>query len=330
MKNRVLLSGLLLLMCLTLLCGCKGKEAAQTSSAEVVTTQTADADATSTEGLDSQSDTPVADETLFANNGVFNILILGIDNFNDAGISDTMMLLSVDKTHQKIKLTSFMRDTYLSLPGKSENTLNMAYALGGTQLATETVEQNFAVDIQRYALFNYFTFEDIINILGGVEIDLSAEEVLYINTLMEAEGEEDRITAKEGLVTLNGKQALCHMRNRGGSIKGVEFTGDDWDRTQRQRELVEALIVKFESATAVELMEIATSVAPYVNTDMTKEEMSLLVANLGTFLDYSTESAVVPQDGSWGYSDVEGLGSVIEITDWSVVRDGVQKFIYEN
>ena len=334
---------LVVMMCVPAFAGCAKSGSADDSAETSVSTQeNASSEDTAKDDADkiadsspdktdvSQSDTPAADEVLFnGNNGVFNILLLGVDNFNDVGISDAILLLSVNKNTQKIKLTSFLRDTYVSIPGYYPHKLNLAYALGGTQLAVDTLESNFGVDIQRTALVNYYTFEDIINIFGGVELELTSEEVSYINNLMEINGETDKITATEGKITLNGKQALCHMRNRGGEIGNNVYAGDDWDRTDRQRKLIAALIERFGSASLTELASIASSVAPYINTDMTKEEMSLLVANFKTFFSYDVESTAVPAEGTWKYNTIDDVGSVIEINDWSIVREDVESFIYE-
>ena len=124
---------------------------------------------------------------LYHDDQVMNILLLGVDDYqaNDVGRSDSMLLVSIDKRHQKIKVTSFMRDMYLSIPGYANNRINVAYSLGGAPLLVKTIEKNFGVDIDKYVIIDFEAFPSIIEALGGIEVTLS-------------EGEADEINRKSG------------------------------------------------------------------------------------------------------------------------------------
>ena len=123
---------------------------------------------------------------LYHDDAITNILLLGVDDYqdNDIGRSDSMMMVSVDTRHKKLKLTSFMRDLYVAIPYHGSNKLNAAYPLGyqqggagaGGQLAVSTIEANFGVDIDRFVLIDNSAFDQIIDNLGGVEITLTAAE----------------------------------------------------------------------------------------------------------------------------------------------------------
>ena len=138
----------------------------------------------------SDEDTSSTDETLgdpnllgglYHDDAITNILLLGVDDYqaNDVGRSDSMMMVSIDTRHKKLKLTSFMRDLYVAIPYHGSNKLNAAYPLGyqqngaagGGQLAVSTIEANFGVDIDRFVLIDNSAFDQIIDNLGGL-IDL--------------------------------------------------------------------------------------------------------------------------------------------------------------
>lgn len=124
---------------------------------------------------------------LYHDDQVMNILLLGVDDYqaNDVGRSDSMLLVSIDKRNQKIKVTSFMRDMYLSIPGYANNRINVAYSLGGAPLLVKTIEKNFGVGIDKYVIIDFEAFPSIIEALGGIEVTLS-------------EGEADEINRKSG------------------------------------------------------------------------------------------------------------------------------------
>ncbi len=271
---------------------------------------------------------------LVSSNGIFNIMLFGVDdNTGESGRSDTMILLSVDKLHSKIKLTSFQRDTFVYVPDKDgdyHTKLTNAYSYGGVGLAMRTIEANYGVKIDRYVTVNFETFKTIVDILGGVEVELTDREILYINCQIAQNNQTEYLDANEGKVLLNGQQALWHARNRGGDvINGVEFyEGTDWDRTERQRSLFESVMKHMKSASVFELLQIAEGVAPYITTDLTKTELAGLFLNSPRFLRFQVEQCSMPSDGTWGYEQ-NFAGDVIYIYDWQTAREDIKDFIYE-
>ncbi len=272
---------------------------------------------------------------LVSNEDVFNILLFGVDEeTTDFGRSDSMILLSIDDNHKKIKLTSFQRDTFVYVPdpdGSYNTKLTNSFSYGGVGLTIGTIEENYGVKIDRYASVNFATFKSIVDILGGVEMELTDREILYINCQIAQNKQTDYLDAQAGKVTLSGTQALWHLRNRGGDvINGVEFyEGTDWDRTQRQRNFMEAVFDEMKGASIFELVSIAKSVAPYITTNMTESELSSFIIKSPRYLKYTVEQTSAPAEGCWGYEQ-NFAGDVIYVYDWDTAKSRFRSFIYEN
>ncbi|MGN0452881.1 MAG: LCP family protein [Ruminococcus sp.] len=266
---------------------------------------------------------------------VLNVLLFGVDeNNSDYGRSDTMILLSIDSCHEKIKLTSFQRDTFVYCPdpeGSYHTKLTNAYSYGGVPLAIDTIEANYGVEIDRYATVDFSTFKSIVDILGGVEVELTDDEILYINCQIAQNNQTEYLYADAGNVLLNGQQALWYARNRGGDIiNGVDFTeGTDWDRTERQRKFIKAVIDDMKDASVPDIVRIVNSIGPEITTNLKKSEILSIAADAKTYLNYEVEQTSMPCEGSWIY-DTNFAGDVIYVTDWDMTRNAIWKFIYED
>lgn len=272
--------------------------------------------------------------SLISDKKVQNILLLGVDeDSSDYGRSDSMMLVSIDKKHKKLKLTSFQRDTFVYVPdpeGGYRTKLTNAYSWGGVGLAVRTIEHNFGVRIDNYVTVNFATFKTIVDILGGVELELTDREILYINCQIAQNNQTEYLDAEAGKVLLNGQQALWHARNRGGDvINGVEFyEGTDWDRTERQRNFMQALIRDIKKASPVKLLRIAEEVSGYITTDIRKSDLKKLLLSCLVYRKYEVCQASMPSEDTWGYED-NFAGNVIAVYDWQKVCQDIKAFIYE-
>ena len=262
---------------------------------------------------------------------VLNIMLFGADQYGNEGLSDSMILLSIDNRHEKIKMTSFLRDTYISIPGHWSSKLNAAYAFGGAELSIATIESNYGIRVDRYAIVNFETFKEIVDIMGGVDIELTQDEIYYINDQITQNGQSEYLPwdTQEGIVHLNGQQALWYSRNRGGYVNGTEYSGSDWDRVERQRKFLNAVIDDMSSASLTELVDIVNAVGPNVTTNIKNSELTSLVAGAPNYLKYKVEQVSIPTDGTWGYGFNEA-GSVILVNDWDRARYDLAKFIYED
>lgn len=263
---------------------------------------------------------------------VLNILLFGADQYGDEGNSDTMILMSIDNRHEKIKLTSFLRDTYVSIPGYYSAKLNGAYALGGAELSIQTLESNFGIKIDRYAIVNFDTFRDIVDIMDGVDIELTYDEIQYINAQVAQNGQDAYLPwdTEEGIVHLNGQQALWHARNRGGYVNGQYFyMGDDWGRVERQRAFLDAIMDKLRSSASLsEIVQIVNAVGPNITTNLKSSEITFLVSGALTYLGYDMEELSIPED-NWERV-VNDAGDCLGIIDWNLARRTVAEFIYED
>lgn len=275
---------------------------------------------------------------LLQNSKVLNVMLFGEDNNQGEkyGRTDTMIMLSIDNIHKKIKLTSFQRDTYVYIPGNGYDKINASYTLGGAKLSIQTIEANFGIKIDRYAVVDFESFIKIIDTLGGIDMEINQDEIDYINYQMYKNDQTDTaktITDAPGNVHLNGQEALWYARDR-GLTKGeddneIGIDGDDWDRTSRQRKLLETLFDSMKSADLGQIVSIVSSIGPLITTNLKKDEITALVSNALTYLKYDVEQYYVPEEGLWYYDDNTPSGSVIRIADMEKQRIAFAKFVYE-
>lgn len=269
-------------------------------------------------------------ESLLNDPMVLNVMLFGADRA-DGGVSrsDTMIMLSIDNRHKKLKLTSFMRDLWVYIPDYGYSRLNASFAYGGAQLAITTIEQNFGVNIDRYAIVDFSSFRSIIDILGGIDIELSDEEIAYINWQSHKNNQTDdpnEIKDKAGIVHLNGRQALWYARNRGDEENG--FSGSDFDRTARQRKLLRTLATDMKSASLTQIINIVSEIGPLITTNLKQTEITTLVANSLTYLSYDMQEYRLPSDGNYTGAMYYGM-SVLDVLDWETERRELAKFLYE-
>lgn len=248
---------------------------------------------------------------------VRNILLIGVDGTADSTSlrSDSMILISIDSAHFKIKISSFMRDSWLQIPDYKYAKLNAACSHGGPQLVVDTIEYNFGVDIEDYVLVNFTMFTDIIDALGGVDVEVTPEEAAFINRTT-------RHTVESGSsVHLDGAKALVYCR--------IRKLDSDYMRTYRQRKVIKALISQAKTADFSRLLNAVRSVLPMVETDMGPIKLTFLFFRGGlSLLLFKIESTRIPTDDlSWdGY---EGSQSVVEL-DVAANAAYLQDFIYSN
>ena len=257
---------------------------------------------------------------------VYNIMIFGQDKHqeNENGRADTMLLISIDKKHHALKQTSFLRDMYLPIFGKYEDRLNAAFAIGGAKLAVETIEYNFRIKIDNYIIVDFDSFVSIVNGIGGIDIQLTGDEINYIdwqsyrNRQVESEHELDSVKLAPNELGgydmhLNGRQALWHARNRGESDDTHYFKGDDFDRTKRQREVISAIMDKIKSTSYADLVKTMYEVAPMVATDMNFGSVLSNVMSMFRYLRYERLEYRVPQ--SFNYTDQTINGADVLVVD---------------
>ncbi len=206
--------------------------------------------------------------------GVMNVLLIGNDSRENGtdGRSDAMLLLSVSSRTGKVYLTSLLRDMYVDIPGHDGNRLNAAYAYGGPELLMKTVEQNLGIPVNRYLQVNFEAFVSLVDAVGGVDLELTAKEVEYVNGYLveynilndRPQGTDDLDLSKSGMVHLNGPQALAYSRNR--------LIGTDFARTERQRKVLSAVAHKLPLAFLLHPGKILDGMLPNLQTNLTRNE----------------------------------------------------------
>lgn len=187
--------------------------------------------------------------------GITNILLAGVDgnNLDKGNRSDSMMVLTIDEKNNDIRITSLARDTYVQIPGYGEEKLTHAYAYGGPALLLQTIDKNFGLKIDKYAVVSFSSFEKIIDALGGVEIDVLPKEVSYIPGV-----------DSDGKQTLNGAEALAYSR--------IRYADDAYQRDNRQRTVMQAAYNKLSSNPG-DLMEIGNTILGYTKTNIPPMEI---------------------------------------------------------
>lgn len=244
----------------------------------------------------------------------FNIMLVGIDSReNDyTGLTDAMILFSINPDTKKAVMTSFLRDMYVKIPDHGENRLNAAYSFGGTSLLSRTISQNFGIAVDDYVIVNFWLVMDVVDAFGGVEISVESEEIEYINYYLEEHNKllekpegTDYLTAEDtGVRLLNGSQALGYAR--------IRYVGTDFGRTSRQREIISALIEKVKGMNILEINSLLEQFLPRVRTSLSQKDLTtLLFMSLG-IKDYTIESMTIPVDDTWEYAQIRGM-SVIEV-----------------
>ena len=251
---------------------------------------------------------------IWKSDSVLNILLLGTDygtGSSACGRSDAMIILSVNKAVQKVKLISISRNVYAAIPGFKNSMISHAHIFGGPALAIKSVEQNYKIGIDNYVSCGFDSFVKIINILGGVRLTLSEIEA-------KAMSKYDSSITGAGSYLLNGATALQYSRQR--------YFDSDKGRTERQRKVLSALADKFKSITVKQALKIVNTVLPLVNTDMKKSEILYQLASAIRYLSWEREQYYLPAK-SYDYTMKNGY--FINLLDWPYELDYAHKLIYE-
>lgn len=229
---------------------------------------------------------------------VTNIALFGVDSRNPEGYTgntDSIMIVSLDEIHNKIKITSVMRDTLVHMGDHGYRKINSAYAKGGPELALKTLNESFDLNIRHYATVNFAGMIDIVNAIGGVEVEITENERVAANKLIVEKGpnlgtEKDKIK-KAGLQTLTGVQAVCWSRLR--SVSTADGVSNDFGRTDRQRVVMEAMFDRITGMGASQYPALVEALLPYVRTSLSYSD---IIGMAGAVLgDTKFEQTRIPQ-----------------------------------
>ncbi|SET15238.1 LCP family protein [[Clostridium] polysaccharolyticum] len=256
---------------------------------------------------------------------VVNILLVGEEAINDGvlGRSDSMMVATLNTVEKTIKLTSLMRDMYVTIPGYRDNKLNAAYHNGGGVLLAETIEQNFGIEIDGYVRVNFDAFEKIVDELGGVEITLTGDEAHYLQTTNYISKKSNR-NVVEGKQILNGNQALGYCRVRYKTASNGE--ANDFGRTYRQRTVLKAIFDKYKHQNVVNMVSIASDMLSYVTTNLSKSEMLSYLTTAASFGTLELETFRIPLDNTYDGTKIDGKS--VLVIDFDANKQALREFIY--
>lgn len=239
-------------------------------------------------------------ETVAENlSGYRNIAIYGVDSrdssLGEGNRSDCIIIASINNDTKEIKLVSVYRDTYVDIDGYGLDKITHAYSYGGPELALKTLNENLDLNVTEFVTVNFDAVADAVNALGGVEIDIEANEIDYLNSYL---AETSRVTGLEteqitdtGLQTLDGVQAVAYSR--------IRYTeGGDYKRAERMRTVIESMFKKLKTKSLGEINDLADKILPEVYTNLDPDE---IIKMAPTVLGYSISDSI-----GWPY-EVKGI-----------------------
>ncbi len=254
-----------------------------------------------------------------------NIALFGIDSADGVGRSDSMMIATIDPVHDKLKITSLMRDSYVNIEGYGYDKLNHAYAFGGPELSIKTINQTFGLNIEEFVAVDFASLPKIIDILGGLELDITDEELEYIN------GYIDDINSKDGTYSphisyagpqlVDGVQALAYSRIRYTS-------GGDYERTQRHRTVLEGLFNKALQVSPAQYPSIINNMLPYVKTNLGTTNILSLATKVATMGGGSLEQDRFPRDGYGQGQMIDGVYYLV--FDEAATKQQMMDYIFDD
>lgn len=256
--------------------------------------------------------------------GVVTFALFGLDSrtgqLEKGTLSDTMIVAVLDRETKEITMSSVYRDTLVQMEDGSYNKANAAYAFGGPQEAISMLNRNFDLNIEDYVSVNFNALVNVIDALGGVDLDVTEDEVPHLNNYQvetsKVVGQERIPLEHGGMQTLNGVQAVSFAR--------IRIIGGDQQRTERQRRLIQAITDKAQTASLSTINKIIDQVFPQISTSL----------SLGEILDYAKDAFKYKLGESKGfpydqfYNTLSGIGSVGVVNDLPADVTGLHQFLY--
>lgn len=272
-------------------------------------------------------------------NEVINIVLLGSDSkdMNDTynGNSDAIIIISVNPKYKSIKLISIPRDTAAYIDGvENRYKINYAFAKGKEQLALKTINKTFDLDLKEYITINISAMYDIINELGGVEVEITEQEMKWINEYIDMfygfSGNEIQKVNTYGKVMLTGEQAAAHAKERMAGTSYASNEHGDYGRTRRQRDVFISMLNKIASKDINEISRIIDLILAQVTTNIDVAKYTTMlpqfIANKDAYLNNITSVMLPSLDYS---SEIYENGAYLYITDEEKAKKDFAKYMYE-
>lgn len=258
---------------------------------------------------------------------IVNILLLGTDertrDFSIWARSDSMILVSINKTDNTVKLVSLERGMGVPvLEGEYEGQydwLTHIFQYGGAELVCRTVEHCFRIHIDHYVRINFTTVTSVVDAIGGIEVEMTGAEVGYLNTAYEATGQSFRACLQAGRNCIDGTVALDYAR-----LREID---SDWQRVERQRKVILAVVDKLKNSGLDDLDNLLNQVLPLIQTDMTMLEITQLMLYSPNFLKAEFEQMTIPEQGTYGAMTGMG-GRTLFAVDFEENSRILREFLY--
>lgn len=263
-------------------------------------------------------------EEKYKNTDITNILLLGIDSEDgETGRSDSIMILSVDNVHNKLKLSSIMRDSYVDIKGHGKDKINHAYAFGGPELSISTINTNFDLNIKDFATVNFDSLPKVVDQLGGIDLDITSGDLKYINSYIGSLNAEKKTNAANitstGPQHVNGIQALAYAR--------IRYDGGDQERTHRHRIIFEALFNTIKSTNKTQYPAILNELLPLVKTSLNSGDI-LKLATSSVSLSGGLVQDRFPRDDNGAGQMINGV--YYQTFDKAKTVEQMHQFIFES
>lgn len=245
--------------------------------------------------------------------GLINILLIGQDarEGESQARSDSMILCTYNKDTRQLTMTSFLRDLYVPIPDHGNNRINAAYTFGGASLLRKTIDRNFNIAIDGYMEVDFSRFSEIIDALGGVQLQIRQDEADVIN-------QQTGSSLTEGTHVLDGFQALTYAR-----IRSLDADGD-FSRTNRQRKVMGALADSLRGSGIKELTPVISTILPMLTTDLTRGQLLLYAVEILPHLSQmDILSQSIPVEGTFTDRNIDGMAVL------SADMDAQQQYLQE-
>lgn len=244
-------------------------------------------------GLEQVDPQGIPSGEIYKDKNVINVLLLGTDertkDFSDNARSDSMMLLSINLKDHTAKLVSLERGMGVPIlegPYKGQyDWLTHCFRYGGADLVMKEVRECFRVDVERFVRVNFTSVESIVDLLGGIDVNLSVAEAEYLNA-------RPGRNYSAGVCHLDGKAALDYARTR--------EIDSDWQRVKRQQTVIQACADKLKGSSVSTLNELLNQILPMVQTNFTQGEITKLMLEAPEFLGVEFERMTLPEHGTYG------------------------------
>ena len=226
--------------------------------------------------------------TMWYDDRIINVLLVGVDYGDEEAVmfegaykprSDSMILLSINTITNTINMVSLSRAVYVAIPGHGNKRLNTAHAYGGAAMLVDTIQNNYKIRVDKYITVDISGFSEIIDILGGVKIDMTAAEAKYVLQKNVA-----------GTYNLNGEQAVSYSR-----LRSID---SDRKRTGRQRAVLNAIATKLRHSSVKTMLGLLDNVLPLVTTNFSKTELISQATNATKYLSMSIKEDIIPHNAT--------------------------------